>query len=75
MITISGLTKAQVNLLDQMWAIDSYQEYTEWKESQTEEVMNEIDTLEEMVLLAELDSIQDDECGKANTELKRIMAL
>ena len=32
-ITISGLTKRQVKLLDKMWAIDSYQEYMDWQDN------------------------------------------
>ena len=72
-ITISGLTKRQVKLLDKMWAIDSYQEYMDWKESMTEKQVQEVDTLEEMVMLAELDEIDD--LTEANNLILRVMYL
>jgi hypothetical protein len=72
-ITISGLTKRQVKLLDKMWAIDSYQEYMDWKESMTQKQVQEVDTLEEMVMLAELDEVDD--LTEANNILTKVMAL
>ena len=72
-IKISGLTKRQVKLLDKMWAIDSYQEYMDWKESMTEKQVQEVDTLEEMVMLAELDEVDD--LTEANNILTKVMAL
>jgi hypothetical protein len=73
MITITGLTKRQVKLLDKMWAIDSYQEYMDWKESMTQKQVQEVDTLEEMVMLAELDEVDD--LTEANNILMKVMAL
>ena len=73
MITITGLTKRQVKLLDKMWAIDSYQEYMDWKESMTQKQVQEVDTLEEMVMLAELDEVDD--LTEANNILTKVMAL
>jgi hypothetical protein len=73
MITITGLTKRQVKLLDKMWAIDSYQEYMDWKESMTQKQVQEVDTLEEMVMLAELDEV--DNLTEANNILTKVMAL
>jgi hypothetical protein len=72
-ITITGLTKRQVKLLDKMWAIDSYQEYMDWKESMTQKQVQEVDTLEEMVMLAELDEVDD--LTEANNILTKVMAL
>ena len=73
MITINGLTKRQVFLLDKMWSIDSATDYEEWKSDLDEQTMNTVDTLEQMVMLAELDEIQDSECEPARKLLKTIM--
>lgn len=59
MLTITGLTKAQVALLDQMWAIDGYDEYMEWKNTLPNRTLRQVAVLEEMVMLAELDEIDD----------------
>lgn len=56
MITITGLTKRQVALLDKMWAIDGYEEYMEWRSTQDK---REIYTLEQLIMLAELDEVED----------------
>jgi len=73
MITISGLTKRQVKLLDKMWAIDSYQDYMDWKEAMTEKQIQEVESLEEMVMLAENDEV--DTLVDANKFLKKVMSL
>lgn len=73
MITINGLTKRQVFLLDKMWSIDSAADYEEWKSGLPLGTMNIVDTLEQMVLLAELDEIGDAECDKAMSLLGKYM--
>jgi hypothetical protein len=73
MITINGLTKKQVRMLDTMWAIDSASDYEEWKSNLSEYDMNMVDTLEHMVMLAELDQIEDSECGPAMNVLSKYM--
>ena len=73
MISISGLTKRQVKLLDKMWAIDSYQDYMDWKEAMTGKQIQEIETLEEMIMLAENDEV--DTLADANDFLKKVMSL
>ena len=75
MITITGLNVEQVALLDTMWAIADIEEYMEWKCAQDEETMNMIDTLEEMVMWAELDEIEESECGQAKKMLDKIAKL
>lgn len=55
MITIDGLTKEQVFLLDTMWQIDGYEDYMEWKSQLSESTRQEVEVLEQMVFLAELD--------------------
>ena len=64
-ITINGLTKRQVQLLDKMWSIQGVQEYEDWKAGLPLGTMNLVCTLEELVVLAELDHIEDSECDKA----------
>jgi hypothetical protein len=59
MISIDGLTKHQVKLLDTMWALDSIEDYDQWYSGLDEDTMNMVDTLEQMVILAELDNVDD----------------
>jgi len=73
MITIHGMSKDQCDLLDIMWSIDSADEYEEWKSSLSEHTMNMVDTLEIMVMWAELDEIEDSECDRAADLLRKFM--
>ncbi len=73
MITISGLTKRQVELLDTMWELKDMEDYEQWRDSLDEETMNEVDTLEQMVLLAQSDEIADCECEKAMAYIEKFM--
>jgi len=59
MISIDGLTRHQVQLLDTMWALDSIEDYDQWYSGLDENTMNMVDTLEQMVILAELDNVED----------------
>ena len=72
-VTITGLTKRQVWLLDKMWSIDSASDYEQWKSDLDEQTSNTVDTLEQLVLLAELDDIGDEECGAARELLSAYM--
>ncbi len=73
MITITGLTKKQVELLDTMWELKDVEDYEQWRDSLDEETMNEVDTLEQMVLLAQSDEIADCDCEKAMAYLDKFM--
>ncbi len=73
MITITGLTKKQVELLDTMWELKDVEDYEQWRDSLDEETMNEVDTLEQMVLLAQSDEIADCECEKAMAYIEKFM--
>ncbi len=73
MITITGLTKRQVELLDTMWELKDMEDYEQWRDSLDEETMNEVDTLEQMVLLAQSGEIADCECEKAMAYLDKFM--
>jgi len=55
MITIDNLTKEQVKLLDIMWSYDDVEAYEKWKSSQTIDRQKLITTLEQLVLLADID--------------------
>lgn len=69
---INGLTNQQVTLLNKMWSIDSADNYEVWKSDLDEYTMNTVDTLEHMIMLAELDDIQDKDCKQAQELLSRI---
>lgn len=71
MISIDGLTKHQVQLLDKMWSLDGIEEYDNWYTTLDESTMNMVDTLEQMVILAELDDVED--VSYAESLLKRYM--
>jgi len=73
MITISGLTKRQVELLDTMWELKDMEDYEQWRDSLDEDTMNEVDTLEQMVLLAQSDEIADCDCEKAMAYIEKFM--
>ena len=73
MITISGLTKRQVELLDTMWELKDMEDYEQWRDSLDEDTMNMVDTLEQMVLLAQSDELEDCESKKAMAYLSKYM--
>jgi hypothetical protein len=66
-ISIDGLTEYQVRLLDKMWSIDGYDEYTEWKEELKENTRKIVEVLESLIIAAELDT--ETEVSEEVTEL------
>lgn len=70
MITITGLTKKQVRLLDEMWERDSFEEFNEWYETHSESDRNMIDSLQQMVVA---ESIEESlgECKEAQELLSK----
>ena len=62
-VTIEGVSKRQKRLLNIMWNIDSSEDYEEWKSGLSEELMNEVDTLETLLMYEsieeELQSFED----------------
>lgn len=70
MIKIENLTEYQVEMLDHMWSLDSYEEYQEWIELLDDEDRTLAELLSEMVLLAEVDKIIGD-CKEANNVLQK----
>lgn len=71
MITIHGVNKRQVKLLDKMWEIDSFEDYNFWKESLSAEARREVGLLEELVLLADIDNMVEEDVSDAVTVLSR----
>ena len=57
MITIDGLTAHQVDMLNHMWCIDSYQDLLNWQDSLSYEDRQVSETLVDLVTLAELDAL------------------
>lgn len=70
MIQIEHLTEYQVEMLDHMWSLDSFEEYEEWYNLLDEEDQRLADSLQEMIILAEMDQLLDD-CKEANDVLKK----
>jgi len=70
MPSITGLSKRQVTLLDTMWSIDGYDEYMEWKSTQN---LQEIEILEELLLLADIDDMVQDDVSDAELVLDKYM--
>lgn len=66
-ISIDGLTEYQVRLLDKMWSINGYDEYTEWKEELKENTRKIVEVLESLIIAAELDT--ETEVSEEVTEL------
>ena len=55
MITISGLTAQQVELLDIMWGLQDLEDYDNWKTSLSENMQNTVCCLEELVMIETLE--------------------
>jgi hypothetical protein len=72
MITINGLSKGQVKLLDIMWSINDPEVYEEWKSSLNLELQDMIDVLEQMVILATLD--EDAEAMQEYPEAQEVLS-
>jgi hypothetical protein len=70
MITIDGLTKEQVKLLDIMWSIYDIEVYDEWKSALSEELQNTVDVLEKLALYETLEGELQD-FTQANQVLKK----
>lgn len=71
MITIDGLKPYQVKLLDLMWSINSPEEYEQFKSHLSEELMNEVDTLEQMIILATIDEEMEEDLTDAKEALSK----
>jgi hypothetical protein len=70
MIQIHNLTEYQVEMLDHMWSLDSLEEYEEWYNLLDDKDQCLADSLQQMILLAEMDNMIDD-CKDAKQLLKK----
>jgi len=70
MIQIENLTEYQVEMLDHMWSLDSVEEYEEWYNLLDDEDQRLADTLQRMIILAEMDYLMGD-CNDAKQLLKK----
>ena len=70
MIQIEHLTEYQVEMLDHMWSLDSLEEYEEWYDLLDEEEQQHADTLQQMIILAEMDNVMGN-CNDAKELLKK----
>jgi hypothetical protein len=70
MIQIENLTKYQVEMLDHMWSLDSYEEYQEWMDLLDDEDRVLAESLSQMVILAEVDQLIGD-CQEAKNVLQK----
>jgi len=56
-ISIDNLTEYQVEMLDHMWSLETYEEYQEWMDLLDEEDRILAESLSQMVILAEMDEM------------------
>jgi uncharacterized protein YukE len=70
MIQIENLTEYQVEMLEHMWSLDSVEEYEEWYALLDEEDQQLADSLQQMIILAEMDDLMDG-CKDAKEVLKK----
>jgi hypothetical protein len=70
MIQIENLTEYQVEMLDHMWTLDSMEEYMEWYHLLDEEDQQLADSLQQMIILAEMDNLMGN-CKDAKQLLKK----
>ncbi len=70
MIQIHNLTEYQVEMLDHMWSLETLEEYEEWYNLLDEEDQTLAESLQEMIILAEMDNLMGD-CKDAKEVLKK----
>ena len=70
MIQIENLTEYQVEMLDHMWSLDSMEEYEEWYNLLDDEDQKLATSLQQMIILAEMDNLMGD-FKDANEVLKK----
>lgn len=59
MIKIDNLTEYQVEMLDHMWSLDTEEEYFEWWNLLEDSDQRLADSLQQMIVLAEIDNAMD----------------
>lgn len=59
-ITINGLTPDQVELLDTMWEIDSFEDFEEWRAALDSFTKQQVDLLQNLVILENMEELLTD---------------
>ena len=70
MIQIENLTPEQVEMLDTMWSLESYDEYQDYLNSLSTSDRKMAESLAQMVILAEMDNLVG-QCVEAKGVLKK----
>jgi hypothetical protein len=70
MITIENLTPYQVEMLDHMWSLDTYEEYSEWLDLLDDEDRKLAETLQQMIIMEEIEPMLVN-CIEAKEVLKK----
>lgn len=70
-VVIDGVNKQQMKLLDTMWGIDSSEDYMAWRDALPAGVKKEVELLEQLLLLADIDMLADDDLSQAKSLLAK----
>ena len=70
MIQIKNLTEYQVEMLDHMWSLDSFEEYEEWYNLLDDEDQRLADNLQQMIIMEEMEPMLVN-CIEAKEVLKK----
>jgi len=70
MITLNNLTQEQIEMLDTMWELDSYEDYDNWFESLNKKDRRMAETLQTMVIAEEMEKMLGD-CADAKNVLSK----
>ena len=70
MIHLDNLTPEQVEMLDIMWSLESYDEFQEYLDSLSKSDRMQAESLAKLIILAEMDNLVG-ECVEAKEVLKR----
>jgi hypothetical protein len=72
MIKIDNLTTYQVEMLDHMWSLETYEEFQNWIDLLDDEDLILAQSLSQMVILAEVDTLLGD-CKEAKEVLSKFV--
>jgi len=70
MIHLDNLTPEQVEMLEIMWSLESYDEFQAYLDSLSKSDRQQADSLAKLIILAEMDNLVG-ECVEAKEVLKR----
>lgn len=70
-IRIDGLTPEQVQMLDMMWSIETYQDYQDWIDNLTLEEAIMAQELQALLLVEVLEHELEEDCSFAKEYLKK----